>query len=147
MSSDHEELGDTLAAVNACLNATSATIAVFGARAIRRGNRELHPKLMGAAVVCSLLFLVSYLIRLSLSGVHRFEGPSWLRGIYLVLLGSHITLAAFVPALVGSAVFLALKGRLASHVKLVKYALPIWLYVSVTGVVIFVMLYGLSGRF
>lgn len=140
------ELADRLAAVNAGLNATATVLILLGWRAIRRGERERHPRFMAAALACSALFLVSYVTRMLLSGTHRFEGPEGLRAFYLLVLATHVVLAAAVPPLVGTAVWLALKGRLAAHVKVVRWALPIWLYVSATGVLIFVLLYGFGLR-
>lgn len=139
----NHELADLLASVNAGLNATSAVLIVMGWRAIRAGLRERHRKLMLSALGVSTLFLVGYLTRVALSGTHRYPGHGALKAIYLALLGSHMLLAAATPFLVIGAVWLALRGRLDSHRRVVRWALPVWLYVSVTGVLVYLMLYQL----
>lgn len=139
----NHELGDLLASVNAGLNATSALLIVFGWRAIRAGQRDRHRTLMLSALGVSTVFLIGYLTRVALSGTHRYPGHGVLKAVYLTLLGSHMLLAAVTPVLVIMAVWLALKGRLERHKRVVKYALPIWLYVSVTGVLVYLMLYQL----
>ena len=136
-------LGDLWASVNAGLNATSALLIVFGWRAIRAGQRDRHRTLMLSALGVSAVFLIGYLTRVALSGTHRYPGHGVLKAVYLTLLGSHMLLAAVTPVLVIMAVWLALKGRLERHKRVVKYALPIWLYVSVTGVLVYLMLYQL----
>lgn len=140
------EVADRLAALNATLNATATVLILLGWRAIRRGDRVRHPRFMAGALTCSVIFLASYVTRLALSGTHRFVGPHWLKALYLSILTSHVLLAATVPFLVGTAVWLAVKGKFQSHVRVVRWALPVWLYVSVTGVVIFLLLYGLPYR-
>ena len=134
---------DLLASVNAVLNASSAVLIFLGWRAIRGGDRVRHRTLMLSALTVSALFLVGYLTRVLLSGTHRYPGHGALKAFYLALLGSHMVLAAATPPLVLTAVWLALKGRLETHKRVVRYALPIWLYVSVTGVLVYLMLYQL----
>lgn len=138
-------LADVLPALNASLNATSAVLVVAAWRAIRAHRVERHRRLMLAAVATSGLFLVLYLVRWSLTGTHRFEGPDLLRAVYLVILVTHMFLAMAVVPLVLTAVYLGLRRRDAAHRRVVRWTLPIWLYVSVTGVVVYVMLYHLSG--
>ncbi len=87
------------------------------------------------------LFLISYLIRYALTGVHRYPGTGWDRTIYLAILGTHTPLAAMVPFLAVRTLYLAIKKRFDSHRKWARVTFPIWLYVSVTGVVIYFMLY------
>ena len=135
---------DLLPTVNAALNATSAVLAVLGFRAIRAGDRRRHRGLMLAAVGCSALFLAGYLTRMALTGVHRFPGEGALRALYLVVLGSHTVLAALVAPLVLRTLFLALRERFPAHRRIARVTLPVWLYVSATGVAVYVMLYHLA---
>lgn len=137
-------LGETLPAVNAALNATSAVLLALGFRAIRAGDRRRHRALMLAAVGTSTLFLASYLTRVALTGTHRFPGEGALKAAYLVVLGSHTVLAALAaPLVIGTLVF-ALRARFPSHRRIARVTLPVWLYVSVTGVLVYVMLYHLA---
>jgi putative membrane protein len=137
-------LADVLPSVNATLNATSAVLLVLGFRAIRAGDRRRHRALMLAALGSSLLFLVSYVTRIALTGTHRFPGDGALRTAYLAVLGSHTLLAALAGPLVVATLVLALRGRFPSHRRIARVTLPVWLYVSVTGVVVYVMLYHLA---
>jgi putative membrane protein len=100
---------------------------------------------MIAATSSSALFLVSYVTRMLITGAHRFVGPEWLRVSYLVLLFTHMTLAVAVVPLIGRVIWLGATGRLVKHRRLARVTLPIWLYVSVTGVIIYVMVYHVSG--
>jgi uncharacterized membrane protein YozB (DUF420 family) len=127
--------------VNAALNATSATLLFLGWRAIRSGERIRHRNLMLAALGTSALFLVGYLTRIALTGTHRFPGDGWLRTGYLLLLGSHTLLAAAIVPLIAVTLWLAWKGRFDAHRRIARYTFPAWLYVSVTGVLVYVMLY------
>ena len=127
--------------MNAVLNATSATLLFLGWRAIRSGERIRHRNLMLAALGTSALFLVGYLTRIALTGTHRFPGDGWLRTGYLLLLGSHTLLAAAIVPLIAVALWLAWKGRFDAHRRIARYTFPAWLYVSVTGVLVYVMLY------
>lgn len=135
---------DWLPRINACLNGLSATLILLGWRAIRLKKPEAHRKLMVAAFVTSALFLVSYLTRSYLTGTHRFVGPQWLRLVYLTILFSHMALAMVVVPLVLRTFYLAFRQRFVEHRRIVRFTLPIWLYVSVTGVVVYFMLYHLS---
>jgi len=134
-----------LPAINAALNGLAATFIVLGWRAQRRGLVERHSRLMMAAMSCSALFLACYVLRMCLTGTHRFEGTSLLRGVYLTILFSHMTLAIATVPLVLRVAWLAKNGRIANHRPLARWTMPIWLYVSVTGVVIYFMLYHVSG--
>ncbi|HQR30400.1 MAG TPA: DUF420 domain-containing protein [Anaeromyxobacteraceae bacterium] len=134
-------LAEILPPVNASLNATSAVLLVLGWRAIRAGRRERHKALMISALSTSGLFLVGYLTRVALTGTHRFPGQGALRAAYLLLLGSHTLLAAAIVPLVGFTLFHAWKGDFTAHRRVARYTLPAWLYVSVTGVLVYVMLY------
>jgi len=137
---------EVLPALNAGLNALSATLLVSALIAIRGGNERRHRRLIIAAMTTSALFLISYLTRAALTGTHRFEGPPLWRWGYLVLLISHMTLAACVVPLVLRTAYLGLKDRREEHRRLARITFPIWLYVSVTGVIIYVLLYHVSGH-
>jgi putative membrane protein len=135
---------EALPTLNAALNLTSATLLVLGWRAIRRGERARHRALMLGAVAASALFLVSYLTRVALTGTHRFPGEGALKVAYLAVLASHTLLAVVVAPMVLRALFLALRGRFGEHRALARWTFPIWAYVSVTGVVVYLMLYHLA---
>ena len=130
-----------LATVNALLNACSAILLVAGWVLIRRRAVAAHRAVMTAAFLVSCVFLVSYLTRYALEGTHRFAGPESVKPVYLAILFTHIPLAAVVPILALRMFFLAWKGRFDAHRRLGRITLPIWLYVSVTGVLVYLMLY------
>ena len=134
-------LAGALPTVNAALNALAFVLAALGFVAIRRGARERHRRLMLAASATSAVFLASYLTRVALTGTHRFPGGGALRAAYLAVLGSHTLLAAVALPLVLRTLFLALRDRFPDHRRIARATLPIWLYVSVTGVVVYVLLY------
>lgn len=129
-----------LPALNALLNAVSAVLATRGLLAIRRGDRESHRRHMLAAAAASAAFLASYLIKTIAYGTTRFGGSGALRTLYLVLLGTHLSLAIVVTPLVLAALILGLRGRYASHRKVARVTWPLWLYVSVSGVLVFLLL-------
>jgi len=137
---------DLLAPLNALLNAASATLMVLGFRAIRAGDRRRHQRLMVAAVTVSAVFLASYLTRVALTGTHRFpvEGP--IKVAYLAILGSHTLLAALAAPMVLRALWLGTRGRFADHRAVARWTFPIWLYVSVTGVLVYLLLYQVAPR-
>jgi len=137
-------LADVLPPVNAALNASAFVLAFLGWRAIRGGERARHRRLMIAAVTASALFLAGYLTRVALTGTHRFPGDGLLRAIYVAVLASHTVLATLAAPLVLRALFLALRARFPEHRRLARWTFPIWAYVSVTGVVVYVMLYHLA---
>ncbi|MDX9732526.1 MAG: DUF420 domain-containing protein [Thermoanaerobaculia bacterium] len=130
-----------LPTVNAILNGTAATLLVAGFFLIRAGRREAHRRAMTAAFACSVLFLVSYLVYHFEAGSVRFRGTGGVRTFYLSVLLTHTVLAAVVPFLAVTTLVLARKGRFEAHRRLARVTLPVWLYVSVTGVVIYLMLY------
>jgi len=134
-------LGDRLAAVNATLNGLSAVLLFLGWRAVKARKIQWHRAMMGSAFIVSALFLISYLTRFYLTGAHRYPGTGPLRTLYLAILLTHTLLAVTVPFLATRTIYLAIKNRIASHRKIAKVTLPIWMYVSVTGVVIYFMLY------
>jgi putative membrane protein len=130
-----------LPAVNATLNATAAVLLATGYVLIRRGHRIAHRNVMTAALLCSCLFLTSYLVYHAQVGSVRFPGTGAPRTLYLTILATHTVLAAAVPFLAGITVVRAWRRRYPQHKRLARWTLPIWLYVSVTGVVVYWMLY------
>jgi len=128
-------------ALNAVLNTLSAILLVLGFRAIKRGDRTLHKRYMLSALASSILFLACYLTYHALVGVVKFGGQGWVRGAYFTLLITHTFLAAAVPAFAVYLLIMAFGGKFDKHKKAAKWAFPIWMYVSITGVVIYVMLF------
>ena len=137
-------LASFLPPVYAALIATSAVLVLLGWRAIRAGDRDRHHALMLSAFASSTLFLAGYLTRVALTGTHAFPGTGALRAIYLAVLASHTLLAALAAPLVLRTLFLALRSRFPDHRRIARATLPIWLYVSATGVAVYVMLYHLA---
>lgn len=137
-------LAEFLPTLNAILNTTSAVLLFLGWRAIRGGRRDLHRNLMIAACASSVLFLASYLTRVALTGTHRFPGDGALKAVYLVVLATHTVLAAAVLPMVLRTLWLSLHARYAEHRRIARFTLPVWMYVSVTGVAVYVMLYHLA---
>jgi len=129
--------------INAILNLASALLILAGFLQIRRGNRIVHRRFMLSALLSSALFLVSYLTYHSHVGSVRFQGRGMVRSLYFAILISHTVLAAFVLPLVIVALTFALKEKFDRHKKLARVAFPVWLYVSVTGVIVYLMLYQL----
>lgn len=132
-----------LPTVNACLNGAAALCLVAGWWLIRNGRREAHRVVMLAAVVVSTLFLASYLYYHAQVGSVRFTGQGPIRTLYFSVLLTHTILAAAVPFLVAITLVRALRERFDAHRRIARWTLPIWLYVSVTGVVVYLMLYQL----
>jgi uncharacterized membrane protein YozB (DUF420 family) len=130
-----------LPAVNATLNALSAILLGFGFYFIKRRNQRAHMKCMIAAFVTSTLFLISYLTYHSHAGRTVFKNPAWFRPWYLTLLFTHTVLAAVIVPLVLITINRALKLRFERHKQIARWTWPIWMYVSVTGVVIYWLLY------
>lgn len=131
-------------AVNALLNATSAVFLVVGGLAIRRREIDVHRSCMVAAFITSSIFLASYLIRYGTTGTHYYPGEGWDRIAYLAILWTHMVLAAALVPLALRALYLAWKRSFSRHRRVARVAWPIWLYVSVTGVVVYLMLYPLA---
>jgi len=132
-----------LPALNAVLNATSAGLLALGYVLIRRGRREAHQKIMQAALACSALFLVSYLTYHARVGSVRFPGQGPIRTVYFAILISHTILAAVIVPLVIVTFVRARRGRFERHRAIARVTLPLWAYVSVTGVIVYWMLYRL----
>lgn len=131
----------SLPAVNASLNAVATLLLVAGWVFIRRGQWRAHRAAMTAAFAVSAVFLVCYLVYHAFVGHVSFTGRGLVRTVYFTILISHILLAVTVPVLAIAMFVLAARGRFDAHRRLGRMALPIWLYVSVTGVVIYLMLY------
>lgn len=140
-----EAVGEALAAVNAGLNFTSTVLLLAGFRHIRRRETRRHRRCMIGAVGASALFLVLYVLRFSLTGTHTFEGPEVVRRVYLAVLFSHMILAAAVVPLVIRLLYLLKRRRFKAHRRLARWTFPVWLYVSVTGLFVYFMLYHRSG--
>ncbi len=134
-----------LPALNAALNATSAILLACGYRFIRRREIRAHRACMLAAFSVSILFLISYLTYHYQVGSVRFPGTGWLRTIYLTILATHTVLAALVPPLAIVTLFRAVRERFDKHRRLARWTLPIWMYVSVTGVIVYWLLYHVAG--
>jgi uncharacterized membrane protein YozB (DUF420 family) len=132
-----------LPALNAVLNATSAALLAYGYSRIRRGDVTGHRRAMIAALVSSGLFLTSYLYYHFHVGSVRFQGIGTIRTVYFTILLTHTILAVVIVPLVLVTVARALRGRLEAHRRVARWTLPLWGYVSVTGVVIYWMLYRL----
>ncbi|MCB9555422.1 MAG: DUF420 domain-containing protein [Deltaproteobacteria bacterium] len=130
-----------LATVNALFNLTSATLVFLGWRAIRAGEPRRHRGYMIGALCASACFLTGYLIRVSTQGTQTFSGSGALKAVYLVILFSHMLLAMVIVPMVLRTVYLAWRDRRPQHRRLARITLPLWLYVSVTGVVVYLMLY------
>ncbi len=133
-----------LPALNASLNGLAAIFLAAGLVFIRRGKAGAHRLSMLTAFACSIAFLVSYLYYHSQVGSVRFQGLGGVRTLYFSVLISHTVLAALVPFLAAATLFRALRKRFNRHRVIARWTLPIWLYVSVTGVVIYWMLYHLE---
>jgi putative membrane protein len=133
-----------LPALNASLHATSAVLLATGWIAIRRRRIALHRACMLGACAVSALFLISYVAYHYLAGSRPFAGQGWIRWAYFPILISHIILAAAMVPFVLTTVYRALSGNFVRHVRIARFTLPVWLYVSVTGVIVYVLLYHLG---
>ena len=129
--------------LNAFLNSTSAIFLLFAHHAAKLGRTSTHKKFMIAAIVVSSLFLASYLLYHSIHGTQHFAGQGFIRPVYFLILGTHTVLAAAVVPLVLVTLSRGLKAEFVAHKRMARWTYPIWLYVSVTGVVIYLMLYQL----
>jgi uncharacterized membrane protein YozB (DUF420 family) len=137
---------DFLPALNASLNAASACCLVVGRRFARSGRLVAHRRTMLTAFALSSLFLVLYVAHKAARNFENtpFHAEGAARVAYLTLLASHVTLAMAIPPLAITLVTLGLRGRFASHRRLARLAWPVWMYVSVTGVMVYVLLYHLN---
>lgn len=130
-----------LPTVNAVLNASAAVAMVAGFVAIRRRRIAVHRACMLTAVGFSVLFLCSYIFYHAQVGSRPYGGGGWLRTLYLSILLTHTVLAVAIVPLVGTTLYRALSAQFARHARLARFTFPLWLYVSVTGVVVYWMLY------
>ncbi|MGH9868891.1 MAG: DUF420 domain-containing protein [Candidatus Polarisedimenticolia bacterium] len=131
-----------LPGLNAVLNSTSAVLLVTGWVLIRRRRIAAHQACMTAAFCVSVLFLISYLIYHAKAGSVPYTGTGAARVVYFVILITHIILAAAIVPLALTTLTRAWRGQFDRHARLARWTLPIWLYVSVTGVIVYLMLYG-----
>lgn len=136
------EISD-IPALNASLNAVATVLIIAGITSIKSGNETLHRLFMGASIIVSAIFLVGYVYhKYAVQGVHTpFNGEGAIRSVYYVMLITHIVLAASIPVLVIRTAYLGIKDRRVLHKKWARITYPIWLYVSVTGVLIYFFLY------
>ena len=132
-----------LPALNATLNGISAVCLLTGYVLIRRGQRARHKKCMLGALVASTAFLTSYVIYHANTGSHPFPGTGATRSLYFTILITHVVLAATILPLALVTTARGLRAQYVRHMKIARWTFPIWLYVSVTGVVIYLMLYRL----
>ena len=132
-----------LPTLNAILNATSGILITIGFFLIRRKQIAAHRSCMIGAVISSSLFLISYLVyHIGFkAGVSRFMGTGWIRPVYFGILISHTILAITIVPLVAVTLTRALRGRFILHRRIARWTFPMWLYVSVTGVIVYLMLY------
>jgi putative membrane protein len=130
-----------LPALNATLNAISAVLLLVAYRFIRRGQWIAHKRTMLAAFSVSVVFLISYIVYHAHVGSVRYPGSGAMRVVYLTILATHTVLAATVPVLAIITLRRGLKGRFDKHRRIAKWTFPVWLYVNVTGVVVYMMLY------
>jgi len=129
--------------LNAVLNATSFVLLVCGLFFILRGRVRMHRACMISALVVSGLFLVSYVVYHAQYGSMRFKGQGFVRPLYFSILFTHVVLAVAIVPLVAVTLRRALRGDFVRHRRIARWTYPLWLYVSVTGVVVYVMLYRL----
>ena len=127
--------------LNASLNATAGILLFLGWRAIKQGKQKVHQKFMITALCISVLFLCSYLTYHYFEGVHRYQGQGIWRPIYFFILGTHTPLAVIIVPFCLTAVYHAVRGNFQKHTRITKWLFPTWMYVSVTGVIIYFMLY------
>lgn len=127
--------------LNATLNAVSFVLLVAGYSCIRRGHVRAHKRLMVSAFSVSVFFLISYLTYRFLGTEKKFGGEGWIRPVYYFILFTHVTLAASVPFLATRTLYLALRGRFDKHRRIARVTFPIWVYVSITGVLVYLLLF------
>ena len=139
-SSEAPHWAANLSAVNASLNAVSATFVVAGLLFIKRGLQKQHAAMMIAATVSSAAFLVSYLVYHYFQGDTKFTGQGWIRPVYFFILISHIILSVVVVPLIASSLFFATTRKFLTHKKVSKWTYPVWLYVSVSGILVYFLL-------
>ena len=132
-----------LPTLNACLNSLSAALLLRGYILIRRGEREAHRKTMLAALFCSGLFLCSYLVYHYYVGSVPYPHHDWTRWLYFAVLIPHVILAAVIGPFIALIVWRAFKGDFTGHKKMARWVWPVWIFVSASGVIVYLMLYRL----
>jgi uncharacterized membrane protein YozB (DUF420 family) len=131
-----------LPAVNASLNGTATVLLMLGFYFIKRGTKLAHRNCMVGALIASIVFLACYLTyHFNVPGVTRFQDPAWFRPIYLTILLTHTVLAVVIVPMVIMTFLHAVRGDFEKHKKIVRWTWPIWMYVSFTGVLIYLLLY------
>lgn len=135
-----------LPVVNATLNGLATVLLITGYAFVRQGKINAHHRVMLTAFTVSCVFLVCYLVYHWSVGSVRFDKPGWVRVVYLWILGTHTVLAATVPVLTILTLRRALKAQYDRHRAIARWTLPLWLYVSITGVVVYVLLYQVKPR-
>jgi putative membrane protein len=139
-SGESSAIVDALPAIDATMNLLSAIFLISAWRAVRRRNYVRHIQFIFAALACSAVFLIGYVTYHGFHGDTHFQGIGVARPIYFLILITHILLSAVMLPLILTSLYLALSGRFRIHKRVSRWTLPVWLYVSVTGVVIFLML-------
>ncbi len=134
---------EQLPSVNAALNGLAAVLLVAGWIQIKARRERAHKRLMLSAFIVSILFLACYLVYHYQVGSVKFQGPAGVRAVYYAILLSHVLLAMAVPVLASATIVLGLRDRRIAHRRFARWTFPIWLYVSITGVVVYAMLYHL----
>ena len=132
---------DFLPTLNALLNSTSAILLYIGHSFIKRGNRQVHKRYMIGSLLTSIVFLISYLTYHSYHGATKFIGEGWIRPVYFFILTSHTILAVAIVPLVIITLQRGLRESFDKHKRIARWTYPMWLYVSITGVVVYVILY------
>jgi putative membrane protein len=132
-----------LPALNAALNAVAATLLVTGHAFVHRGEIARHRVCMLSAFLVSVAFLASYVAYHAQAGSVRFTEPGWPRVVYFTVLATHVPLAALIVPLALVTLWRALRGQFERHARIARWTYPVWLYVSVTGVMVYLMLYHL----
>ncbi len=127
--------------LNAVLNAASALLLLLGYISVRRRNITRHRKFMLAGLGSSAAFLLSYLVYHAHAGSVRFQGQGWIRTVYFIILLSHTVLAALIVPLIAVTLRFALGRRFERHRSVARWTFPLWIYVSITGVIVYLMLY------
>lgn len=135
-----------LPTINACLNSASALLLTAGFWFVRRKQIDAHRRCMIGAFTASVLFLTGYLTYHWFHGTTRFPGTGAVRALYLTILVTHTILAIFIAPMAIRTLYLGLRGRIETHRKIARWTLPIWIYVSVTGVVVYWMLYRITWK-
>jgi len=131
-----------LPTINASLNASAGILLILGGIAIKNKNILMHRILMMSAFTCSIVFLCAYLYyHLSSRGISHYQGKGMLRTIYFIVLGTHTPLAVLIVPFIIMAIRHALRGEYEKHTRITRWLWPTWIYVSVTGVIVYLMLY------